>query len=377
MRLSGFIRVFAAASMALAVALIAAPAAQAVPAKFWGVVPQAAPTAEQFQRLERGGVDSVRVPIVWSSVQTAPGGTADWSGVDAVVRGATQAGMEVLPFVYGAPVWAVPHAVVPGTGGAATAPRNLPVKTGAQRALWQAFLQLAVARYGPSGSFWLENPTVPRRPIRVWQIWNEPNFKYFVVRPNPAEYGKLVKISYTALRSVDPGAKVVLAGLFSEPREALFKRAPRQAYFATEFLERMYQSTPGIKSRFVGAALHPYTPNYQELGEDIEEFRGVMKEHGDAGKGLWVTEVSWSSQPPALNNSFAKGPQGQVKQLKGAFGLFKRWQAKWRLQRAYWFSVDDQPGSCNFCDGSGLFASGFVPKRSWFAFVGFAGGRPY
>ncbi|HEX7293400.1 MAG TPA: hypothetical protein VF259_02540 [Solirubrobacterales bacterium] len=375
MRINVKIRAFAATSAA-AIALVAAPAAQAVPAKFWGVVPQATPTVEQFQRLKRGGVDSVRVPIVWSSVQPTAGSQPFWSGTDAVIRGAALAGIEVLPFVYGAPGWVVPQAPVPGTGGSLTAPRTLPVKTGAQRAAWQGFLRLVVSRYGPSGSFWLENPDVPPRPVRVWQVWNEPNFKYFVVRPNPVEYGKLVNISYTALRSADPGAKVVLAGLFSEPREALFKGGPRQAYFGTEFLERMYKSTPGVRSKFVGTALHPYTGSYRELGEDIEAFRAVMKEHGDGGKGLWVTEVSWSSQPPAPNNSFAKGRAGQVKQLKGAFRLFKSKQAKWRLQRIYWFSIDDQPGSCNFCSGSGLFAEGFVPKPSWFAYVGFAGGRP-
>ena len=49
---------------------------------------------------------------------------------------------------------------------------------------------------------------------------------------------------------------------------------------------------------------------------------------------------------------------------------------KWKLKRVYWFSVDDQTGVCNFCDGSGLFAQGFVPKKSWFAYVKFAGGTP-
>lgn len=375
MRTNVKIRAFAAATVA-AIFLLAAPVAQAVPAKFWGVVPQATPTVEQFQRLKRGGVDSVRVPIVWNSVQPTAGSQSFWSGTDAVIRGAALAGIEVLPFVFGAPGWVVPQAKVPGTGGTLSAPRNLPVKTGAQRAAWQGFLRLVVSRYGPNGSFWLENPDLLPRPIRVWQIWNEPNFKYFVVRPNPVEYGKLVNISYSALRSADPGAKLVLAGLFSEPREALFKGGPRQAYFGTEFLERMYKSTPGVKSKFVGTALHPYTGSYRELGEDIEAFRAVMKKHGDGGKGLWITEVSWSSQPPAPNNSFAKGPGGQVTQLKGAFRLFQSMQAKWRLKRIYWFSIDDQPGSCNFCSGSGLFADGFVPKRSWFAYVGFAGGRP-
>ena len=46
-----------------------APGAAAVPGNFWGVVPQATPSAEQFQRLKRGGVDSVRVPVVWAEIQ--------------------------------------------------------------------------------------------------------------------------------------------------------------------------------------------------------------------------------------------------------------------------------------------------------------------
>ena len=209
-----------------------ASAAQAVPANFWGVVPQETPSADQFQRLKRGGVDSIRMPIVWASVEPVKGATLDWSGVDSLVGGAATAGIDVLPFLYGAPTWAVPDVAVPGSGGSVKAPKTLPVKTGAQRSAWSAFLAQAVARYGPNGTFWAENPAVPRRPIRTWQIWNEANFKYFVVRPNPVEFGQLVNISYTALRSADPGAKIVLGGLFTEPFEATLKRKPPQAYFA-------------------------------------------------------------------------------------------------------------------------------------------------
>jgi hypothetical protein len=371
-------RLVRAWTAALAIAAAGAAAmpssAAAIPATFWGVVPQAAPSAEQFQRLKRGGVDSVRIPILWN--QPGPGSSIDWSSVDALIRGATAAGVEVLPFVYGAPSWAVPSAVVPGSGGSVRAPKTLPVKTGAQRAAWTSFLVQVVSRYGPGGKFWAENPSLPLRPIRTWQIWNEQNFKYFVVRPNPVEYGKLLNLSFTALRSVDLGAKLVLGGMFARPREALFKGSPRQAYFATDFLDRLYATTPGVKSKFVGVALHPYTSRYQALIPYIEEFRAVLKENRDAGKGLWITEIGWSSQPPAANNSFAKGPRGQVTQLKGAFGLFKKWQARWKLRRIYWFSVDDQAGICNFCDGTGLFASGFVAKQSWLAYVRFAGGKP-
>ncbi len=275
-----------------------ASVASAVPGNFWGVSPQAIPTVEQFQRLRAGGVDSVRIPIGWSAIQKEKDAVADFSSIDPLVSGAVQAGLEVLPFVYDSPSWVVPLATVPGSHGTARAPKFLPVRSGAQRSYWSSFLKLAVARYGPKGSFWAENPALPKRPLRTWQIWNEENFKYFVVRPNPAEYGKLVKLSHAAIKSVDPGAKIVLGGMFAEPREAQFKAKPAQAYFATDFLEGLYRTTPGIKTKFDGVALHPYSGDYKELTPDIEEFRAVLKRNHDAGKGLWITEIGWSSPAP-------------------------------------------------------------------------------
>ena len=360
--------------VALAAAALA-PAATALPAKFWGVVPQSVPTPEQLARIKRGGVDSIRIPISWES-QSGPGATPDWSGVDTVVGHAAEAGIDVLPYVYGAPSWAVPSAPVPGTHGAglSAAPRNLPA-TGAAGRAWSTFLRLAVERYGPTGSFWSTHPKIPEEPIRTWQVWNEENFKYFVTRPNPAEYGKLVKISSAAIKSVDPGAKVVLGGLFARPNEARFKVKPPQAYFATDFLEKMYQRTPGIKSKFDGIALHPYSSKFQYLTSDIEEVRAVLKANGDAGKGLWITELGWSSETPNTSDSFAKGVRGQVKQLKGGFSVLVRNQAKWRLRGVYWFSLEDgPPTACNFCGGAGLFGPGFVQKPAWSAYVKFAGG---
>ena len=149
---------------------------------------------------------------------------------------------------------------------------------------------------GPGAPSGQQHPSLAAQPIRTWQIWNEENFKYFVARPNPADYGKLVKFSYTALRSVDPGAQIVLGGMFAQPSEGSFKAKPPQAYFATDFLEQIYRTTPGIKSKFVGVALHPYTSNYQKLTPEIEEFRQVLSHNHDAGKGLWITEIGWSSE---------------------------------------------------------------------------------
>lgn len=350
--------------------------AEALPAGFWGIVPQATPNAEQVQRLSRGGVESIRVPFEWGGLQPQPGGPLQWGGSDEIVKSAALAGVTVLPVLSGAPSWAIASARVPG-GGASRAPAHLPAG-GSPATAWKSLLKQAVERYGPGGDFWTSHPSLPEQPIRAWQIWNEPNFKYFVTKPNPTEYGRLVSLSYSALRSVDPGARVVLAGLFSQPRGARTPSGKHASinWFASDFLQKMYKTTPGIKSKFNAVALHPYTSDYRQLAPDIEEVREVLADFHDGHKGLWITEIGWSSQPPAPGDSFAKGPVGQVTQLKGALGLLKKKQRPWNVRAVYWFSVDDQPGSCNFCDGTGLFASGFVPKRSWFAYVKFTGGTP-
>lgn len=367
-----------ALALAMSVSMLAllafAGAARAVPANFWGVVPQSVPSEEQWSRLKAGGVDSVRLPINWASIEPTQN-HFEWNEIDALVKRTSAAGLEMLPFVFNAPGWAIPQTTVPGTGGA-KAPARLPV-AGAAATAWTAMLKQLVQRYGPNGSLFAQNPEILKRPIRNWQIWNEPNFHYFVARPSAAEYGKLVKLSYGALRSVDPGAQVILGGMFARPKGGKAKNAASP--YASKFLQAMYEANPGIRSKFNGVALHPYTGTYKELTPEIEEFRHVLAVNHDAAKGLWITELGWSSEPPPANpllNIFAKGVKGQVQQLRGAFSLLSRKATAWRLKRVYWFSVDDAPGACNFCDGSGLFGEGFQPKPAWFSYVKFAGGTP-
>ena len=368
------------AALVIVVALgVFAGSAAALPAKFFGVVPQSTLSQEEFNTLQQGGVKSMRIPLVWGSIQPTRG-AYNWSEFDTIVERATQSGIEVLPFAVGAPSWAVANTTVPGTS--AKAPAHLPA-TGSAATGWTAFLKAAVARYGTGGSFWAEHPLLSDSPIKNWQIWNEPNFKYFVAKPNPTEYGKLVKLSSTAVKSVDPSAKVILAGMFAKPaggRRLAGKRVANPTspnWFASYFLEQMYKTNPGIKSSFQGVALHPYVAHYRSLAPEIEELRGVMTRAGDGAKGLWITELGWSSEPPqGPSNVFAVGAAGQARELKGAFTLLKQDQAKFRLQRVYWFSVDDAPETCNFCNGSGLFKKGFVPKKSWTEFTKFTGGTP-
>jgi hypothetical protein len=209
--------------LCLAILALLAPgtAAAALPAGFWGVDPAGSPTTAQLQTAKEGGVEGVRVPVDWSAVQSSPGAAPDWSSVDPTVRAAAEAGLGVLPFLDSPPQWAVGYEAI---GGGAKAPRSLPVQTAAQRSGWREFLRLAVFRYGPGGSFWSENPLLPERPVRIWQIWNEENYKYFAARPSPSQFGKLVVMSYADLRSADPGPGSSSAASSSVLRAATRRR---------------------------------------------------------------------------------------------------------------------------------------------------------
>ncbi len=372
-----YTRAFALALSCAGLVLLAlAASAHAVPTKFWGIVPQAGLNDEQLQRLSDGGVESIRLGIEWGTIQPERNGPIDWSDTDAAIAGAVRAGFDVLPTVSGVPAWAVNLARVPG-GGGSTAPAQLPVNGAAARG-WKALLTQAVERYGPGGDFWAANPGLRPRPLRTWQIYNEPNFKFFVARPNPAQYGKLVKISHAALKAADPKAQVILAGLFARPKGARTASGKHRSvnWYASDFLARMYKTNPGIKARFNGVALHPYTRFAGDIPGIVEELRKVLAANRDSGKGLWLTELTWSSQRPTPSNVFAKGVGGQARELTKSFRTLRAQQAKWRIKRVYWFSVDDIEGACNFCDGSGLFRSGFIPKKAWFSYVRFAGGTP-
>ena len=65
-----------------------------------------------------------------------------------------------------------------------------------------------------------------------------------------------------------------------------------------------------------------------------------MKEHGDQGTPLWVTELGWGSAPPdrfGLN----KGLEGQEQLLADSFKLILRHRKDWNVQRVFWFDWRD------------------------------------
>ena len=173
-----------------------------------------------------------------------------------------------------------------------------------------------------------------------------------------------MKISYTALQSADPGAQIVLGGLFARPKGAARRTKPKQAYCATDFLEQMYETTPGIKTKFNGVALHPYTATYQRTDRRDRRIPRSPESQRRCRQGPLDHRARLElAAGHRRATSSPKAPPARRRSCRGAFSLLRNKQVKWKLQRVYWFSVDDAAGACNFCDGSGLFAQASCRRR--------------
>ncbi|HWH20018.1 MAG TPA: hypothetical protein VN671_05765, partial [Solirubrobacterales bacterium] len=275
---------------------------------------------------------------------------------------------------------------------------TLPIHNATQRKAYVTFLRAVVERYGPGGQFWVEHSPATIRaekakekegpvyelpgaqlkpiarpvPIKTWEIWNEANYFYFAYPVDPIAYAKLLKLSTPLIRRTEPGAKVILAGLFGRPTAGAKRGMP-----AAEFLEKIY-AVPGIKSYFDGVALHPYAIDSEELEEIVEEMHEVTVKAHDRVP-LYITEMGWGSQNDFHIDAFEHGVQGQVEELKAAYKFLLENRIRLDLKQVDWFSWKDLPESCAFCDSVGFFkgnSTHFIPKPAWRAFVQITGGKP-
>jgi hypothetical protein len=129
----------------------------------------------QVRQVMRAAVS--RSTLAWSSVEAVQG-MRDWSIIDDAVSRVQAAGMEPLFVVGNSPSWAngsTDPTVVPPTGAAFDTWLNR----------YANFVSEAAHRY--------------RGKVKKWQLWNEPNLKYFW-RPAP-NVGLYVRF-YNRLRNV-------------------------------------------------------------------------------------------------------------------------------------------------------------------------------
>jgi hypothetical protein len=356
------------ASLALSAALLllaAAPTADGarrlVPHGFYGVMwdgvavraPEEQQT-EQWDLMARSGVESVRAAFSWARAQPADGQVPDFTATDRTVALAAARRIRLLPIVYRTPAWAARDAN--------------PGSPPADPLTYTAYLQALVLRYGPAGSFWQEHPELPYRPVREWQIWNEPHLDEFWHVPGDdstawaPEYVSLLKESKRAIESVDRGATIVLAAL----ADASWKR-----------LTELYRA--GARGSFDAVAINIFTSRPGFVMAASRLVRRVLRREREPRKPVFVTETTFPagkgrvSRPPlSWQRRWYTTDRGMAARLRELYRLGVRNRRRLRLTRIYWYTwASDYRGQNDLFDYAGLvrFESSFIRQPALRAYA--------
>lgn len=192
------------------------------------------------------GIGNARTDFLWRECQEEPNATFDFSKYDAVVASAENAGVRVLPILYGVPEWARPVY------------RHLDE--------WGAWIEALTRRYGS------RLPEV--------EIWNEENLaQFWKETPNPADYLATLAAAHDAAKRGNPDVRVLFGGTSGVP---------------LDFIEEIYRL--GGARFFDAMNVHPYChPSAPEgnLDAQIGKLKALMAKYGDADKPIVITEHGW------------------------------------------------------------------------------------
>ncbi len=248
--------------------------------------PDPAKVRRELEVLRGSGVGIIRQEFNWAEIEPiSPGqhvdaaGRNSWAKYDHIAAVAEELGVEILARLDRPPAWATPGFNPQDNPSIQTPP--------ASYADFAAFAQRVAARY--------------QGKIRYFQIWNEPNLlgEWGGRSPNPSEYLEMLRVVGRAIRAVDSGNRIVLAGL-----APTIETGPDNLSDLI-FLRSLYEL--GARGDFDVAASMAYGlfngPRDIRIAPERTNFprsvlwREIMLEFGDFRTPIWATEYGWMSLP--------------------------------------------------------------------------------
>ena len=236
-----------------------------------------------MQIIGDAGFTWCKVNFGWRDIEGGGKGIFDWSHTDDIVEMANAEEIDLVVRVDHQPAWA--------GDGENGPPDNLQDLAD--------FLTALVNRYAGR--------------IRAYEIWNEPNLarEWGDKLPDPGAYAEMLRVAYAAIKSADPDAMVISAGL--SPTGTWNDEARPDDWY----LESMYITMGGNSDgRFDVLGAHgagfksppERDPAEVEANKDlgghrsfcfrrVEDLRAIMVKYGDADKQIALLEFGWTSDP--------------------------------------------------------------------------------
>ena len=341
---------------------------------------------QSMDKVVQVGGSVVRLDAVWSTI--APSAPADatnpddpaydFTALDSAVRSAVARGLDPFVDATAAPRWAE------GAGRPSSA------FSGSWKPDPAAFGRFGFAlakRY--SGTFTPAGTDTPLPRVRAFQAWNEPNLNgqlapQWVRHGNswtafaPGHYRAMLNAFSKAVKSVRQDDLVITAGTSPYGGPAGDARRRPLAFWRDVLC---VARTCHDRARFDVLSTHPYSSagplddarNANDLPVAgvhrlTSLLRSAEKHHrvyGTRRHRLWVTELSWDSNPPDPRGLPAATQARYLEQ-----SLFVLWKAG--VDTVAWYRVIDQPPVPSYAatNQSGVFllSGGAKPSATAFAF---------
>ncbi len=296
-----------------------------------------AAVARDWRLVREAGFTWVKQRLAWMDVEEAGPGRYAWGPADRIVDEAEANGLNLIFRVDRPPSWAIlpPDAAQPVDVDA-----------------FGRFCHALAARY--------------RGRVRGYQVWNEPNLarEWEGRPPDPVGYVALLRACYLGVKTADPDALVISAGL------APTGSAPPTAMPDADFLAAMYEA--GASPYFDLLGLN--APGYKappELPPDaaadpangyggqrffcfrhVEDMRAIMERYGDDAKQIAILEFGWHTHTGPEHPDYAwfgVTPQEQADYLVRAFRYAREHWAPWigpmfvwNMPDPHWTPADEE-----------------------------------
>jgi len=261
-----------------------------------------------MQLIRDAGFTWVKQNVGWRDVEGAAKGAFNWYFTDRIVADAEQFELNVLFRLDHEPLWAMP----PEGDSSGNSPPGNPQDFG-------DFCHALAERY--------------RGRVRAYQVWNEPNLarEWGGRPPDPARYIELLKACYVGIKTANPDALVISAGL------APTGNGPPEAMPDIEYLTAMYEAGAAPYFDLLGVNAPGYkappetSPEEAATNPDyggqrffcfrhVEDARAVMLRYGDEDKQVAILEMGWTTDPLHPNYAwFAVSEEQKADYLVRAF----------------------------------------------------------
>jgi len=235
-------------------------------------------STESLKRIASTDATHVREKFSWAETEPQRG-VFNWSGMDADMTAASTARISLLAVLIDTPDWAI--ATGTPRGRQATYPSRI--------ADFTAWAGRVARRYGPNGEFWKQHPELTPRPLRSWQVWNEPNIssEWTGGAPSPSRYAALLTQTRDAVRAFDPAASFQAAGVAASGSAGSTPPA--------SFLKAVWRELGAARSGRYKWDIHAYSDTPQHAAALVPYMRGVMDSNGCRGCQITVGEFGWGS----------------------------------------------------------------------------------